>query len=157
MILTTHILSGAALGANIPNPYAVAGLSIVLHFLQDTLPHGDYLNKKSRLREFWKVAVDLAIGLSLVTAIVFYKNWLSDEVFLTNISTGIFFSLFPDFTTFLYRYLNMKFLRPIKDFHEGLHCYENGSRRREFRIENGFWDIFITLASLLFLLFLCAG
>lgn len=157
MILTTHILSGAALGANIQNPWAVAGLSTALHFMLDTLPHGDYLNKKSRLREFWKVAIDLSVGFSLVTAIIFYKNWFSGEVLLTNIAIGIFFSLFPDFTTFLHRYLNMKFLEPIKNFHEALHCHENGSLQREFRIKNIFWDIFITLASLLLLLFLRTG
>ena len=71
MILTTHILSGAALGANIQNPYLVATSAVALHFALDTLPHGDYLNKKSRLGEFWKVAVDFAVGFGLVFAIIF--------------------------------------------------------------------------------------
>ena len=152
MILTTHILSGAALGANIQNPYAVAALSIVLHFLLDILPHGDYLNKKSRLWEFWKVAVDLAFGFALIGGIIFFRS-ITDESTLRNISVGIFFSLLPDGATFLYFWMKMKFLKPIKNFHEKLHCYKNGAPEREFRLENNLFDIFFTLASLLLLLF----
>jgi hypothetical protein len=156
MILTTHILSGAALGANVKNPYAVAGLSIVLHFLLDTLPHGDYLNKKSRLREFWKVAVDLAVGFGLVFWAISLKGITSPDI-LRNIIIGIFFSLLPDGTTLLYIWMKMKFLKPVKDFHERLHLFSNGAPERKFRLKNNLLDIFISLASLLLLLFLNAG
>lgn len=153
MILTTHILSGAALGANVQNPYAVAGLSIVLHFFLDLFPHGDYLNKKSRLREFWKVAVDLAIGFSFVAAIIFIRGLPSNNgLNIENILIGIFFSLLPDFTTFLHNWLKMKFLTPVRTFHEGLHCYENGSPKREFRLKNNLLDVLISFVSLLILI-----
>ncbi len=154
MILTTHILSGAALGANIKNPYAVAGLAIILHFLLDLFPHGDYLNKKSRLKEFWKVVVDLAIGFSLVAAILSIRGLTSNNVLIRNIGIGIFFSLLPDATTFFYIWMKMKFLKPVKDFHESLHCHENGSPKREFRLKNNLWDILISLISLTALIFL---
>ncbi|MDP1846097.1 MAG: hypothetical protein Q8L09_05185 [Candidatus Moranbacteria bacterium] len=144
MILTTHILSGAVLGANIQNPYAVAGLSIALHFLLDLFPHGDYLNKKSGLREFWKVAIDLAIGFSLIAAILFCRGFTSTGG-LQNIAIGIFFSLLPDGTTFLHIWMKMKFLKPVKDFHESLHRHENGSPERQFRLKNNLWDILFSL------------
>lgn len=150
MILTTHILSGAALGASVKNPYAVAGLAVVLHFLLDLLPHGDYLNKNSRLKDFWKVGVDLAIGFSIVSVMLLYRGLASTRDF-QNIVIGIFFSLLPDSTTFLYVWIKMKFLRPIKDFHENLHKYENGSPKREFRLKHGLWDILISAIALLFL------
>ena len=151
MILTTHILSGALIGAKVKNPYLIAILSIAVHFLLDLIPHGDYLNKKSRLREFWKVAVDLAIGLGIVLAIIFFRD--PTPKIILNIAIGIFFSLFPDFTTFLYCHLNMKFLAPIKNFHESLHCYKNGAPEREFRLKNNLWDIFISSLISLVILF----
>jgi len=148
MILTTHILSGAALGASVKNPYAVAGLAVILHFMLDIFPHGDYLNKKSRLREFWKVAVDIAIGLGIVAA-VFSQNPTLEK---NNIVVGVFFSLIPDGTTFLYIWMKIKFFKPLKDFHEHLHYYKNGELGREFRLGNNLWDVLFSLISLIFLI-----
>ncbi|MDI6778459.1 MAG: hypothetical protein QMD77_04710 [Patescibacteria group bacterium] len=155
MILTTHILSGAALGANVQNPWVVAGLSVVLHFFLDLFPHGDYLNKKSRLREFWKVAVDLTVGFSIITAAIFIRGLTSNDGLDTrNIAVGVFFSLFPDATTFFYIWMKMKFLKPVKYFHERLHRQENGSPKREFHFKNNLWDILISLVSLIALIVL---
>ncbi|OGI25948.1 MAG: hypothetical protein A3J76_00405 [Candidatus Moranbacteria bacterium RBG_13_45_13] len=153
MILTTHIISGAALGANVQNTYAVAGLSVILHFLLDLIPHGDYLNKKSRLREFWKVAVDLAIGISIVVAVISIRGETSNNVLIQNVGIGIFFSLLPDATTFFYIWMKMKFLKPVKDFHESLHRAENGSLERKFRFKNNLWDIILTLVFFLIFIF----
>ncbi|PIU78183.1 MAG: hypothetical protein COZ28_00065 [Candidatus Moranbacteria bacterium CG_4_10_14_3_um_filter_44_15] len=153
VILTTHILSGALVGAEIKNPFYVAVISIIVHFLLDLFPHGDYLNKKSRLKDFWKVAIDLVIGFSLVAVIIFIRGGTSSNgLSIGNVAIGIIFSLLPDFTTFLYRYLNMEFLKPVKNFHESLHCYENGVPEREFRLKNNLWDILISLISLIILI-----
>lgn len=148
MILTTHILSGALIGAKIRNPFLIAAISIVVHFLLDMLPHGDYLNKKSRIREFWKVAIDLGIGLGVVLAML-YRYPPLDEI---SIAIGIFFSLLPDATTFLYLWMRMEFFQSLKKFHEGLHRYQNGAPEREFHLKNNLWDIIISLASLFLLL-----
>jgi hypothetical protein len=152
MILTTHILSGALIGAKIKNPFYIAVISIAVHFVMDTFPHGDYLNEKSKLKEFWKVAIDLAIGLGLVFSVLFIRGDLSNPVFLENIAIGIFFSLFPDGTTFLYSWMKLKFLRPIKHFHEKLHFHPALTPEREFRLKNNLWDIIISLATLLLLI-----
>ena len=153
MILTTHILTGAVLGANVQNPYAVAGLAIAVHFALDLLPHGDYLNKKSGFRDFWKVALDLAIGLGTVYALFFLRDPASTAN-LENIAIGIFFSLLPDGTTFLYWKMGVKFLKPIKKFHEKLHYYPEFSPGSKFLLRNNFWDIFISLISLISLIYL---
>jgi len=155
MILATHILSGAALGANVQNPWLVAGLSIVLHFLLDLFPHGDYLNKKSRLREFWKVAVDLAVGLGVVFIILFFRDQIfKNGLDMRNIGIGIFFSLLPDGTTFLCHWMKIKLLKPVYDFHQKLHHihYSDFAPEREFRLKNNLWDIFISIVSLLIFL-----
>lgn len=150
MILTTHILAGAVLGANVQNPYAVAGLAVAVHFALDLLPHGDYLNKKSKLREFWKVALDLAIGLGTVYALFFLRDAASTAN-LENIAIGIFFSLLPDGATLLYM-MGVKFLKPIKKFHEKLHYYPEFSPGSQFHLKNNLWDIFISLVSVITLL-----
>jgi hypothetical protein len=153
MILTTHILSGAVIGANVQNPYAVAGLAVALHFALDILPHGDYLNKKSKLHEFWKVAIDLVVGLGTVYAIFFLRDGASTAD-LQNIAIGIFFSLLPDGTTFLYWKMGIRFLKPIKMFHEKLHFYPEFSPESEFRVKNNLFDILISLAAVVMLIFL---
>jgi len=122
MILTTHLLSGAALGANIKNPWLVVILSLILHFILDTLPHGDYLNQKSSWRDFRKVIIDLALGLGIVFIIILSRNPAPQTIL--NIAIGIFFSLLPDGTTFLYFFMKMKFIKPLKTFHENLHSYK---------------------------------
>lgn len=151
MILTTHMLAGAALGANVQNPYAVAGLAVILHFVLDLLPHGDYLNKNSRLREFWKVAIDLLVGIALIAPFLFIPGKSSGSSL--NILIGVFFSLFPDGTTFLYIWMKVKFLRPLKDFHARLHYYPDSSPRRQFRFKNNLFDILISLISLIILIY----
>jgi hypothetical protein len=151
MILTTHILSGAALGANIQNPWLVAGLSTILHFILDLFPHGDYLNQKSTWRDFWKVIIDLAFGLGIVFIIILFRDPAPQTIL--NIAIGIFFSLLPDGTTFLYLFMKMKFIKPLKTFHENLHYYKNGAPEREFRLKNNLGDIFISLVSLIILIF----
>jgi len=146
MILTTHILTGALLGREINNPYAVAGLALASHFVLDLLPHGDYLNKKSSFKEFWKVGIDLAVGLGAVAAIFFFSDPTPKNIF--NICIGVFFSLLPDGTTFLYWKMGMKFLKPLKKFHEKLHYYPDFSPKRQFRFKNNLFDIAISLVAL---------
>jgi len=154
MILTTHILSGAVVGAEIKNPYAVAGLAVVLHFLLDLLPHGDYLDKKSSFKDFWKVAIDLAIGFSIVSAAVLFRGLIpASAVNIQNIAIGIFFSLLPDGTTVLCWKLGIRFFDPIYRFHQKLHRAPDFSPERRFRLKNNLLDIAISLASLLILLF----
>jgi hypothetical protein len=151
MILTTHILAGAVIGRAIQNPYEVAGLAIAVHFALDLFPHGDYLNKKSSFKEFWKVAIDLTIGLGAVYAIFFSRDIASAEN-LRNIVIGIFFSLLPDGTTIMYWKMGMKFLKPLKKFHEKLHYYPDFSPKRQFRLKNNLLDIAISLVALLTLI-----
>lgn len=150
MILTTHILAGAVLGREINNPYAVAGLAIAVHFALDLLPHGDYLDKKSSFKEFWKVAIDLALGLGTVYAIFFLRDAASTAN-LENIAIGIFFSLLPDGTTLLYM-MGINSLKPIKKFHEKLHYYPESSPKRKFRLKNNLFDILISLIAIITLL-----
>jgi hypothetical protein len=152
MILTSHILSGAVLGEKIQNPWVVAGIAIAFHFCLDLVPHGDYLNKKSKNWDFWKVAVDLFIGLGIVFLILYFR--ISPDIDLKNIAIGIFFSLLPDGTTLLYWKMGMKFLRPIFDLHQKLHHFNHAdfAPERDFRLKNNLGDIVVSLLSILLLI-----
>jgi hypothetical protein len=156
MILTSHILSGALIGTEIKNPVYIAIISIIVHFLLDLFPHGDYLNKKSRLRDFWKVGADLFIGLGIVLTIIFTKNEMANGALIRNIAIGIFFSLLPDGTTFLYLWMKMKFLKPIYELHRKLHLihHPDFAPEREFRLKNNLWDTAVCIVSAALLLFL---
>jgi len=42
MILTTHMLAGAAAASKISNPFLALPLALLSHYLCDFLPHNDY-------------------------------------------------------------------------------------------------------------------
>jgi len=151
MILTTHILAGAVLGAEVKNPFEVAGLAIILHFLLDMIPHGDYVDDKSTLRDWWKEAISFSTGIFLIL-IAFHIRGIPDWPTLKNIGIAVFFSLLPDATHFMYRFMGMKFLAPLKHFHESLHYYPNGHPKRKFHLKNEYWEITISLTSLAILI-----
>ena len=146
MTLTTHVLTGAVIGTELNNPYAIAATSLAVHFLIDSIPHADYIHKKSTLKDSWKIILDLAVGLLLIGALFAIKSTANLPV--KNILIAIFFSLLPDLITFFYCHLKMKFLRPIKIFHENIHFYKNSSPKRQFNFKNSYLEIIISIASL---------
>lgn len=150
MILATHALAGAAIGKHIENPWLVVVLSIFLHFVLDTFRHGEYLNQNSKMREFWKVILDLAIGLTIISIIIFFSDF--SQANMKNVLLGVFFSLLPDFLTLLNWKLGVKFLKKYYDFHNWLHKYPRFSKERDFNLRNGINDIIFSLAAIIFLL-----
>lgn len=129
MILTTHALTGAVIGKNLGSPWLIIPAALALHFLLDTFRHGEYLNEKSKITEFWKVALDIFIGLSVLWVVIFWADFSPAIIF--NILLGAFFSMFPDLTTFLYWKLNFKFLKPLFDFHHRIHhCAKNPAEEK---------------------------
>lgn len=84
MILTPHLLIGAALASKIISwPYAIIA-AFLSHFVLDFIPHTEYsiLNIKKRqwrkaFPEIGKVALDFLIGLGLAFLILNFKNNLN--------------------------------------------------------------------------------
>jgi len=142
MLLTTHALTGAVIGKNLNNPYAIVAISIAVHFILDTFRHGEYLNPKSKWNEFWKVAIDLAIAASLIGLVIIF---FSDPTQVKNILLGSFFAMLPDFLTLLYWKLNFKFLKFYYDFHGWLHRHEQFSKETEFTLRNAANDIIVSI------------
>lgn len=147
MILTSHLLTGAAIAAKTANPFLGAVLAILSHYILDFLPHEQYSISnlrekrwKNSIRDFAKIALDLAAGLFLI--FLFSEN--SIKIYLIALlSAGI------DFTSLLY------FIFPqnkLLAWHRRLHQKASFCERKKIPL---FWRIFttalITVIAILFL------
>jgi len=152
MILTTHALTGAALGKYIHSPWLLIPMAIIMHYTLDTFRHGEYLDRKSTVANtWWKVAIDILFGCSIV---IFYIAIAMPPLEIAqNILLGMFFSMFPDLLTVLYWKLHFNFLKKIFNFHAWIHPYPKGDSRYDWTLRNAANDIiFSTIAiSLMFL------
>lgn len=128
MILTPHILVGAAIGYKVHNFWLVAVFSIIVHFILDMIPHKEYeINgvKNGKLnsafvKDFLKVAVDGLIGLLLVVLLT------KDFTDLNYMAVGIISAGLPDFLLLLSYVSRSRVLNIIRRFHEDIvHIYKN--------------------------------
>ena len=151
MILTTHALIGAALGKNISNPWIVAIIAIPLHFIMDHFRHGEYLNRNSKLKNtWWRTALDLFLGLIIITAYIFFYH--PDPQIIRNTWIGAFFSMLPDLLTVLYWEFRWSILKKIHDFHVWCHRYPPFSKEREWNLRNARNDILFSVIAIILLL-----
>ncbi len=139
MVLTSHILAGAVIGAEVKNIWAIFGLGLASHYLMDALPHWDYLVEISygKIKGWAKVVLDILIG----GAIVWLAVGNSLDWYLVG---GVFFALLPDLILFVYLILNLKFLAPLVNFHRWIHSDKN-------------FNLFPGLGSVLFFCLIFAG
>lgn len=152
MILATHALVGAALGKNIDNPWLIVPIALVIHFILDSFRHGEYINSKKSWREqYWKVALDILIGFSIIALGLYSVGWEIHKSF--NILLGTFFCMFPDLLTVLYWVFNWKFLKKIYSFHGWVHRYPPFSKEREWNLKNATNDIIFSLIAIFFLFY----
>lgn len=153
MILTTHALVGAVIGKNLNNPWLIVALVIPLHYLMDHIRHGEYVesfNKKITIKNtFWRVTLDIIIGLGVIIGIIYFHNFNAEKIFL--ILLGAFFSMFPDLLTFLYWKFNFKSLEKLYQFHSWVHRYPPGAKERIWNLRNAVNDIWISIAAAIIL------
>ena len=151
MILTTHALVGAAIGKNLNNPWLIIALAIPFHYVMDHFRHGEYLNKEMPFRDnYWKVALDIAIGLGIIGTVIFFKNFSLWRAFL--ILLGAFFSMFPDLLTLLYWKFNVNFLKKPYQLHKWVHKFPPHSSESQWNLRNAVNDIWISAAAIILLL-----
>lgn len=150
MILATHALTGAVIGKNIESPWLVIILSLALHYILDNFRHGEYLNRDSKWKDFWKVSIDLLAGAVIIYSIVTFQNVpVSARI---NILIGSFFSVLPDFFTLAYWKLGIKFLRPLYEFHFWVHRYPLFAKEREWNLRNAVNDAIISAIAVILLI-----
>lgn len=147
MVLTVHLLTGAALASKIqPAPLALV-LAFLSHYFLDFLPHPDYSIKNIKKKrwnksysEFLKVGVDICFGVLLI--FIFSKNQ-------PIIYAGAFSAILADGFTLLGLIFSNNFLRHNDNFHEKIHFLKH-------KKISPFWGIFsqvaVTFLAIFFLL-----
>lgn len=150
MILATHELVGAAIGAKIHSPWLIIIFSLAMHFVLDTFRHGEYLNRKSKVRDTaWKIALDFSTGFVIILFYILIKH--SDPATIRDILLGAFVSVLPDSLTLLYWQLGLKFLKKPFEFHTWIHAYPQGSPERAWTLRNAANDIIFSLIAIIIL------
>ncbi|MBU1292170.1 hypothetical protein KKH07_01635 [Patescibacteria group bacterium] len=117
MVLTPHMLVGAAVGTQAPNVWVAFLFGLISHYLIDVLPHWDYLNKFeiTNYKHLIKVFLDLTIGIVLILFLI----WFEPQRII--ILAAVFGSLLPDFLNGISMNFNSKWLRFHFQIHYKIH------------------------------------
>lgn len=96
MILTPHLIVGAAIGQSMPESYWIIPAAFFSHYFLDAIPHWEYLDQRFRLKEAaLKIALDLLVGLGLILIFFDFSWW---------VWLGVFFAGLPDLPNLLYSF-----------------------------------------------------
>ena len=117
MVLTPHILAGAALGASISNPVMAVVGAFALHFALDAIPHWDYDIYSSRKKAALKVGADLVIA-SIIILLLIWHMPIEQQI---HTLIGGFFGVLPDGFLFLSFIFKNKYLDRFARFHNFWH------------------------------------
>lgn len=127
MVITPHMLVGAAVGAHSPNLWSAFILGLFSHFLLDALPHWDYLKKVkiSNPDHLKKIGLDFILGGLLVL----FLTWSSPQKLFILVALGA--ALLLDCLEAIYYNFNIKWLRPLSLIHHKIHfqkrlCFWSG-------------------------------
>ncbi len=146
MILSLHLLTGAAIVSKTHYLPLALPLAFLSHYLLDVLPHTKEYSVerirakdwKSSFPDFLKIGLDLALGLFLIFLIS--KNQ-SPAVY-----AGALLASLPDGFTFLGILFSNRFLKENDDLNKKIHFL----KRRKVHF---FWKVFCQIAVLFLAIF----
>ncbi|MFO0704541.1 MAG: hypothetical protein U0517_01010 [Candidatus Andersenbacteria bacterium] len=76
MFFGVHLLTGAAIGAVVPDLPAATGLGLLSHYAIDHLPHWNYLPKhRSKWEDSWKMALEPLISIPVFLGLAWWAHW----------------------------------------------------------------------------------
>ena len=153
MILTSHILAGAAIASKSSNPFLTLPLAFLSHYLLDSLPQEEYsiINIKKKLWnkawiDFLMIFADISFGILLI--LLSSNN--SPLIF-----AGAFSALVPDGITLL-QILNPQ--NKLINRHQKIHMKIQRTVDHLFYSKNKkapvFWGIFSQIAIVITAIFL---
>lgn len=128
MIITCHLLAGAAIVTKIHNPFLSLPLAFLSHYILDFIPHTEYetsprrsINGKINWIPFLsKIGVDFLIGILIL--LIISKNKILAPI-------GGFLGILGDFDNVIFLFPSLsknKFLKSCTDFYKNrLHPPEN--------------------------------
>lgn len=128
MIITPHLLAGAAIGSMVHNYWLAAVLALMSHFILDVIPHADYDipalkrkigGSKELFFDLAKICVDFLLGFLMI--IFLTKNYTD----VSYVLTGMFFGILPDIFSFLGFVFNFRFLKTFYKYHNATHIFRN--------------------------------
>ena len=117
MVITPHMLVGAAIGTQFNNPWSVFILGLFSHYLLDALPHWDYLSrvKIANPDHLKKIGLDFILGGFFVLIL----TWSSPQKLLILIAVAA--TLLPDCLEAFYQNFDIKWLKSLSQFHHKIH------------------------------------
>ncbi len=154
MLFTPHILTGAAIGSQIPSFGVVFVLSIISHFCLDLFPHWQYTEGEAFKDKLGKRFVVEALRVAMDTAFVFALLFFffdSKPDFKYMIFGGLI-AVMPDILLFVSWKINLKILKKISHFHEEtVHLF---GHEKSPNFQGLFWQILFSLIAFSVILFL---
>jgi hypothetical protein len=133
MLMTTHIMVGAAIAVTIaPHSLLLAFvLGVLSHILIDTIPHGDlelynkYLRGEGVKGAFAYTGIDSLIAIGVIVLLMFQP---AAEPIRGAVAMGMLGGLMPDLMVGMEKYLGMSFLNPFYRVHFFFHDYISKKR-----------------------------
>ncbi len=142
MILLAHMLFGAAIGAQLDNPYFALPLALLGHYFLDIFPHVEYSISHIKNKEWKKAWPDfLKVFLDFLLALVIIF-WFSKNQPLMYACALI--AIVPDGFTLINSVVKNKILAAHSNIHEGRIHYL--TKQKKFPI---FWRIATQVAAII--------
>lgn len=132
MILTPHILVGAAIASKIPNIWGLI-LAFLSHFILDAIPHWEYsikgiqkTKKNQFLKDVLKVELDFCLG-------VFIFSFLAMDLSPIRVIyglLGIAAAVLPDGLMFFYYISGKRWFKNLGRFHHFIHIKRQKTKKK---------------------------
>jgi len=152
MIITPHLLAGAAIGSRIHNWWAVAILSFASHYVLDAIPHPAYQINFLKNKTLGKVtAADiLKLGADFCSGFLFIFLVAEKTTSFLYMAFGMFIAILPDFLQVLYHFYKNRFLEPFQMIHDYFHF--DKAEKITWQSAVTIFTIFITITSIITIL-----
>lgn len=150
MILTPHLLAGAAIASKLSNPFWGLSLAFLSHYFLDLLPQTEYLITNIKMRswsksffDFSKVFLDISSGVLLI--LLFSDN--NPIIFI-----GAFLAIVPDGLTLVdIIFPNRKLIMRHQKFHKTINNVYDSETKRKSPLGGILMQIIVMLTAIFFL------
>lgn len=116
MLLTPHVVVGAAIGSQIRDPYITGAISFGSHFVLDKIPHWqETLYPYTPTKKTW-----IRIFIEVIFVLIFIYFLAKRGLLNTNVIVGMVASILPDIDSFAIinkKLMGNKFVKAYFDWH----------------------------------------
>jgi len=120
MFLTTHAVASITTLKITQNPIILFGINFLLHYILDSIPHGDWGTLKGFKNTILNYIILFTLDIFFVLLILYsYIN--SNSYNLFNILSAVIGSILPDILWGLYDITKLKFLKIFLDINHFAH------------------------------------